>query len=597
MKHLKRTRALLVPTALLTFAPLLLALSTTTTAAASTFGNTGGTSCNVNLTGNAPTNPVSQKTYGIDYSISCTDVTGGSYAIGVLVPWNGGYFAIGVLAGGGTGGTGDPGSTTLGPCTGIAQGGFLPQSFAASISATAGAQCSPEVASNSLLMGAEWYSAADEASCALLNFTGSQPCGTNPYYSAPGTPPSGAAIWQVTNSSNSGNWLNPSDVTQGAKQFGTIPPCTLAGVYGYNSTNGSTFGMSDHIYSFYLESSAPAIDIYSNINPNYATGNDPSNYTFIQNAPNGSVPTPYVGQNAFQYDNSQALFYADTQDPPAIAVSQVEVNWSQAQGLAGSAPTPPTTLDAWCYSLQTGWVNWGNLETIALAPGANLPGSGTAPTQPVCTQSTILDPCTTEGGSGTATGISTCLSSSGIGLNPSSWVPAAGHIGSCILQVLFVPSGTSASPLFQAITTKQPFSDIADALSAGTTLVSAVNNSITAGACSPPTIDPFSRSQGYLGTLTGKLNFALPVPADVCGGHLPAYDTNVGEIFGYRNWLRAIEALGIWAATIGILWRMLPWARGNDGVEVITAIGQADGMTLYSDQSARPNDYTGKGGW
>jgi hypothetical protein len=44
-----------------------------------------------------------------------------------------------------------------------------------------------------------------------------------------------------------------------------------------------------------------------------------------------------------------------------------------------------------------------------------------------------------------------CLSGSGIGLSPSSWLPAAGRMGTCLVRVLFLPSGEGIEGFREAL--------------------------------------------------------------------------------------------------------------------------------------------------
>ena len=161
----------------------------------------------------------------------------------------------------------------------------------------------------------------------------------------------------------------------------------------------------------------------------------------------------------------------------------------------------------------------------------------------------------------------------------------------CAARWLFQPpAGSTFNGISKWASATSPMSNIADAINATNTIVDAINTSATTNTCTAPTFDPFSQSTGLLGSLKGKLVVSAPLPADVCTGTLPSYDSTVGEVFGYRTILRDIEAIGVWTATLAALWKMMPWARPGDGIEVISAIGSSGGYTLMSDQSARDNN-------
>jgi hypothetical protein len=177
-----------------------------------------------------------------------------------------------------------------------------------------------------------------------------------------------------------------------------------------------------------------------------------------------------------------------------------------------------------------------------------------------------------------------CLSSNSIGIAPSSWVPGILNGLKCVLNWIFIPSyqdangvnhvGVDTSSFTADLSKRIPISYITDAYNATNTIITAVNNSVTSGQCSPPTLDPFGRANGYLAQLVGKINFTIPVPGDICGGSTTlTANYTTGEVYGYRTWLRLTEALGIWLATVATIWRMLPWARRNDGIQILDQFG------------------------
>jgi hypothetical protein len=239
------------------------------------------------------------------------------------------------------------------------------------------------------------------------------------------------------------------------------------------------------------------------------------------------------------------------------------VNTTNETG-SGAGPGAP---EAWCDAGGGTWVDLGNVGAIitnSILPHPPSGGNG------------LVD-CTNWPNFQVSLNIGTDL------INTAQW-------GTCAIKWLFIPNNfTGANSMISELSNKVPISYVTDAVGAATTLASAVNTSTTVGECSAPSFAPFSTSKGYLHTFA-SFEIALPVPGDVCGVSTPSYDTNVGEVFGYRSWFRLIIALAIWSSTVLILWRMMPWSRPGDGVEVVTAIGRADGYTLYSDHTVRKDD-------
>ena len=99
-------------------------------------------------------------------------------------------------------------------------------------------------------------------------------------------------------------------------------------------------------------------------------------------------------------------------------------------------------LDMWCYSGSSGWVDWGDLGADSAASvggvgtdpnGFPIVSGGPGPTSPV-----------DDGG---AFSLSGCLGGSGLGLDPSSWVPALTSDFVCGVRWLFVPTPATVSGL------------------------------------------------------------------------------------------------------------------------------------------------------
>jgi hypothetical protein len=244
---------------------------------------------------------------------------------------------------------------------------------------------------------------------------------------------------------------------------------------------------------------------------------------------------------------------------------------------------PGTYLDPifWCYDSATStWTNWGDANSLT-GPGQWLFG---------CQDPNNLNCGPTSVGSGVSEGQCIADVTAGLGWNPATDVfqivfGGARMIG-CEIQYLFIPDHWTSGALISSISHKVPLSYVTDTASAATTIASAINSSTAIGSCSPPNIAPFATSSGYLHTFA-SFNLAFPEPGDLCSVSTPSYDTNLGEIFGYRTWFRDFLAIGIWLTTVLLIWRMMPWSRPGDGVEVVTAIGKADGYTLMSDHSVR----------
>jgi hypothetical protein len=210
---------------------------------------------------------------------------------------------------------------------------------------------------------------------------------------------------------------------------GPAPACTLTSVYGYDNAalaKGDIMGASDHLYTFNTLGSVGSIFIYVNQNPTFTTGNTPPNYyapysvSAIGGANNpGSFTYAFVGAGNAQ-DNQ----------------TTVEVNYT---GSTTVIATPPTVIGAWCYDPSNGWTNWGNLLSVALAPGAPVGGDPGAPTTP------LGNPNTVPGAAGFSW--ADCTLGDGIGWAPTSWVPGLVTLVKCAAQWLFIPTGPSVSSL------------------------------------------------------------------------------------------------------------------------------------------------------
>jgi hypothetical protein len=143
--------------------------------------------------------------------------------------------------------------------------------------------------------------------------------------------------------------------------------------------------------------------------PNYSAS---KNFTTI-----GSENSP--GTKSYVYD------FVGKPVPQSDGTSSISVNIDESNTTAGDLPT---SITAWCYAPDFGWVSWGNVFALSpLVPIVPL----TPPTGPP------------------TTGLAGCISSDGLGLNPSSWIPGLLNMGACVLQDLFIPSQSNLTSLAQ----------------------------------------------------------------------------------------------------------------------------------------------------
>ncbi|HEV3214024.1 MAG TPA: hypothetical protein VGZ03_11580 [Acidimicrobiales bacterium] len=181
---------------------------------------------------------------------------------------------------------------------------------------------------------------------------------------------------------------------------------------------------------------------------------------------------------------------------------------------------------------------------------------------------------------------SLCLDKTALDLfNPSTWVPAIASDVGCNLQTLFQPNWCQdyapntnfpvppggcfdSGAIPAAFTSHVPGAWITDAYNSVTTFSGGLSTAMTASACDAPNLGhPFASLSGIAGPRASTFTATLPVPASLgCSG---AYSGSLGELFGYRVLFRDLEVVGIWLATVAIVWRMLPISRSGDGVELI----------------------------
>ncbi|MCU1362390.1 MAG: hypothetical protein JWM55_218 [Acidimicrobiaceae bacterium] len=248
----------------------------------------------------------------------------------------------------------------------------------------------------------------------------------------------------------------------------------------------------------------------------------------------------------------------------------------------GSIPSPLTAgithfasghvinPDMWCHTGATKqsngswsggtWVDWGlvsSYEAVEGSQGVVFPGG--------------------------PPGVGQCFDLSGFDLySPATWVSGALHTFTCIMQWAFQPtmcgsiigttlitSGCVDFGAFQsALSSATPFGYVAQVTDAFTSFTGGLSTS--SSGCGP-TIAPFSSITS--GPLHGLHAFSvrLPAPSSLgCGG---ADDSTIGNLWGYRSWVLALFTFSIWMTAAVMLWRMAPWHRSGDGIEIVKQFG------------------------
>lgn len=235
----------------------------------------------------------------------------------------------------------------------------------------------------------------------------------------------------------------------------------------------------------------------------------------------------------------------------------------------------------WCYktTLSGGsWVDWGNYT----ADGVNPSGGACNTFCPPAASSGSTD---NSGSGGNGFSLSECYANAA---TTFSWNIIADALDfakgtlaltNCLLQYLFIPGSINFATESGNLQERIPFVYVTDAVNAVQTLNSGLSSAIATGACSPPTISPFSEeSTGILSRLNWTIS--MPAPTDLgCTNNVENADA--GNLFGARDFIRTVLTIGIWASTAGIIWKMLPWARPGDPVDIISAFAApGDGGNL-----------------
>ena len=103
-----------------------------------------------------------------------------------------------------------------------------------------------------------------------------------------------------------------------------------------------------------------------------------------------------------------------------------------------------------------------------------------------------------------------------------------------------------------------------------TTMYDGVNTQLGTSACDTPTIDPWAGKTGTFAALS-SLSFQIPGPStDGCS---MASATYVGDMSSWITFLIDFMTFGVWMAAAAILWKMMPWHRPGDGIEIVEQFG------------------------
>lgn len=272
--------------------------------------------------------------------------------------------------------------------------------------------------------------------------------------------------------------------------------------------------------------------------------------------------------------NADYIIAADDEDTNTADEQTIEGKTFEIPYLKDVDPGPsltaPQTIDYqaaigdtvnphfWCYANDQ-WYDWGTLNNdLGLNPPVPAPNTGTSP----------------DGD---------CFAADGwVWDDPVTWVTGALHDGECILEALFVPSICTDNqtnvascvnwPGFEnALKTKVPTAYAWQSITAASTLITGVNTELGTGSCDTPTIAPWNGDTTGVGKYLASLSVTIPSPSDLgCSG---PNSSTVGNLFGARLFIWYALAIGIWMSTVAILWRLLPWHRRGDGIQIIEQFG------------------------
>lgn len=150
-----------------------------------------------------------------------------------------------------------------------------------------------------------------------------------------------------------------------------------------------------------------------------------------------------------------------------------------------------------------------------------------------------------------------CFSSIGLGLSPSSWLPALGRGLSCLFQQLLVPSNQDLSDFTNTFSKRAPLSYFTSVIPPVTDFVGSLSYSVASNRCSAPVFAPFSSGSILHGLKVVKgFSVALPTPpGSGCAAASPA-----GGLFGYRVLVRSMLAFFLAVAFAFFVLRLFPWS-------------------------------------
>ena len=382
--------------------------------------------CSLSLTGSAPSSLTDGASYpSVGYDLKCEFLPLNLGSLVVVVPGNGGTWAVGVLPTSSV--QPAPYSTKTSPCplaTNYAEN-YMPVSFEINSppdppTNTTSAQCTTGIGSDFQAGGG--------------TNTGPPWDGTPPIWNA-GTnitsPLSGDSIpwnngangpligWPQNNYGSNQDFYIAGAITTSNLIFGQSPPCSVVSVTGHQDP--LTLEFTDYTYSFDIAGPVNRIIASANVNPGF-TSNTPPNYSPSFN----TAASQYTGGN-----NPGTLSYVYTSGDPTPSgdgTSNLTMDFNQTTVNSTSGGNNlPTQLNAWCYASGQGWFSLGNLLSSSIIGETYTPP--TPPTGP---------PTSTIG---------QCLASDGLGIDPASWVPGLVKMGTCGLQWLFIPSSKALSSL------------------------------------------------------------------------------------------------------------------------------------------------------
>ena len=278
-------------------------------------------------------------------------------------------------------------------------------------------------------------------------------------------------------------------MTAGLNGVPYVPPCTLVSVSGPGSYSASPLS-----YSFVVGSPVDSVAIIP-----YPT------LVFT------SAPSNWFASYALPGLNSPGTVNTFLESPMGTSFSfPVDLSDSDLPALVATGGTQQ--MAAWCFD-GVSWYDWGELSTLAGGSGS---GSG-------------------SGGSSFAA----CSASSGIGLDPVSWVPALVNMMGCAIQALFVPPQSSIQSLTNVfgITSNDPGGSVGAAAwlgsmvrivaSAPASEVAAIQTVADNGSCfaNAPSAPSMSVDRHSIGVCA-----ILSAPSSLTSNSMPGWITFIKDV-------------------------------------------------------------------